>query len=290
MASVDPSGWFIKCGGTALAVLALYVAVALWGPKAPPLPTSRDGAITLLDRYMEEPVPDVLLAGSSLTARLNEGYFDTPDLEVLGLAGGSPITALEVALGRDRLPLIILIEMNILGRSDDPELVRRFSEGSARSWPRPIRSGIAFYERWHHPPPDRNHDNALAASLLRAHASNFDNHIYLERATREWSVPPSQSAIAANLMTLKRLVEAVEARGSRVLFYSLPLAGPLEETVTAKLTSTAAHAAFPQSDQWIDLDGSDAELRWADGVHLDERSAALIAKRIDRFLKDRGGH
>jgi hypothetical protein len=27
-------------------------------------------------------------------------------------------------------------------------------------------------------------------------------------------------------------------------------------------------------------------LRWADGVHLDERSAVMIAQQIDRFLRN----
>ena len=65
--------------------------------------------MTLLDRYVNEPAPSVLLVGSSFTARLEEEYFDTPDLKVLGLSGGSPITALEIALARDNLPKTILV-------------------------------------------------------------------------------------------------------------------------------------------------------------------------------------
>ena len=114
MNPVSPQNWFLKCSIAAGLSLLVYAAIAIAGPKAPPLPTSRDGALTVLDRYMQEPVPVVLLVGSSLTARLNEVYFDTPDLRVIGLAGGSPITALEVALARNRLPKTILIEMNIL--------------------------------------------------------------------------------------------------------------------------------------------------------------------------------
>ena len=154
MTPVSPQSWFLKCSLAAALSLLVYAAIALAGPKAPPLPTSRDGALTILDRYVQEPVPRVLLVGSSLTARLNEEYFNTPNLKVLGLAGGSPITALEVVLARDRLPGTILIEMNILGRGADPALVQKFSGGRAPIWPRPIRSAIAFFERWHHAPPD----------------------------------------------------------------------------------------------------------------------------------------
>ena len=156
MNAISPQDWFLKCGVAAALPLLIYVAVALAGPQAPPLPTSRDGALAVLDRYMQEPVPSVLLVGSSLTTRLNEGSFDTPNLKVVGIAGGSAITALEVALSRDRLPGTVLIEMNILARGENPALVQRFTiDGGGSAWPSPLRSAVAFYERWHHAPPDR---------------------------------------------------------------------------------------------------------------------------------------
>ncbi len=289
MTPVSPQSWFVKCGITAALALLVYAVIALAGPKAPPLPTSRDGALTILDRYVREPVPSVLLVGSSLTTRLNEAYFDTPDLKVLGLAGGSPITALEVALARDQLPGTILIEMNILERGEDPALVRKFSGGAASIWPRPIRSAIAFYERWLHAPPDRRQAKAAAAALLQGPPDDFDNRIYVERAMREWSAAPSDAIITDNLATLQRLVGKIAARGSRVYFYSMPLAGALQDSVTAKAAAAAAHAQFPDDRQWIHLDGGEPDLRWADGVHLDERSAIIIARQIDRFLGDAGG-
>jgi hypothetical protein len=284
MTPVSPQSWFLKCGLAAALSLLVYAAIALAGPKAPPLQTSRDGALTILDRYVQEPVPRVLLVGSSLTARLNEEYFDTPNLKVLGLAGGSPITALEVVLARDRLPGTILIEMNILARGADPALVQKFSGGRAPIWPRPIRSAIAFYERWHHAPPDRARARAIAAALLQGPPSDFDNRIYVERALRELSTAPSDAVMTNNLVTLRRLADKIEARGSRVYFYSLPLSAALQDSVTATATAAAAHAEFSDDRRWIHLDGTKPDLRWADGFHLDERSAIIIARQIDGFL------
>jgi hypothetical protein len=289
MTPVSPQSWFLKCGIAAALALLVYAAIALAGPKAPPLPTSRDGGLTILDRYVQEPVPSVLLVGSSLTARLNEAYFDTPDLKVLGLAGGSPITALKVALARDHLPRTILIEMNILERGEDPGLVQKFSGGSAPIWPRPIRSAIAFYELWLHAPPDRRQAKAAAAALLQGPPSDFDNRIYVERAMREWSTAPSDVIMTENLVTLQRLAEKIAARGSRVYFYSVPVSGALQDSVAARATAAAAHAEFSDDRRWIHLDGEKPDLRWADGVHLDERSAVVIARQIDRFLAGAGG-
>jgi hypothetical protein len=124
----------------------------------------------------------------------------------------------------------------------------------------------------------------VAAALLRAPPSDFDNRIYVERAARELSTAPSNAIITNNLATLQRLVEKFEARGSRVYFYSLPLAGELENSAAAKATAAVAHAGFSDDRQWLHLDGSIPDLRWADGVHLDERSAVIVSQSIDREL------
>jgi hypothetical protein len=174
--------------------------------------------------------------------------------------------------------------MNILGRGADPALVQKLSGGRAPIWPRPIRSAIAFYERWHHAPPDRARARAIAAALLQGPPSDFDNRIYVERALRELSTAPSDAVMTNNLVTLRRLADKIEARGSRVYFYSLPLSAALQDSVTATATAAAAHAEFSDDRRWIHLDGTKPDLRWADGFHLDERSAIIIARQIDGFL------
>jgi hypothetical protein len=289
MNPVSPQIWFLKCGIAAGLSLLVYAAIAIAGPKAPPLPTSRDGALTVLDRYIQEPVPDVLLVGSSLTTRLNEAYFDTPELRVIGLAGGSPITALEVALARNRLPKTILIEMNILVRGEDPVLVRKFSGGATSTWPRPIKSAIALYESWHHAPPDRRQARADAAALLLGPPSNFDSRIYADRALRLSNAEDPTVAVRGNAARVEQLITTIEKRGARVLLYELPYSEPLEGSRSARTTREIVRSKFPEPDRWLHLDFTKSELRWADGVHLDDRSALIVAQSIDRALSSRLG-
>jgi hypothetical protein len=285
MEPISAQGWFVKCGlGLALPLLA-YVAIATGGPKAPPLPTGRDGALEVLDRYNQGPVPDIVLVGSSFTARLKEEYFDAPNLRVLGLAGGSSITAIEVLIGRERLPKIVLIEMNILERGEDPGLVQRFTgSANASSLPHPIRSAVAFYERWIHAPPDRRQAGDMFAAMLEARPSDFDNRVYVDRAMREWSVAPPTADMTKNVATLERLVKQIEERGSLVYFYSLPYAEALQGSVYARATADSAHATFTNDLQWLRLELPLHELRWADGVHLDERSSIVVAKELQKQL------
>jgi hypothetical protein len=284
MEPISAQSWFVKCGlGLALPLLA-YVAIATAGPKAPPLPTGRDGALEVLDRYTQGPIPDIILVGSSFTARLKEEYFDAPNLRVLGLAGGSSITALEVLVGRERLPKIVLIEMNILERGEDPALVQRFTDSAnASTLPRPIKSAVAFYERWLHAPPDRRQADAMVAALLQAQPSNFDNRVYVDRIRREWNASVPAAEITKNAAALERLVRQIEARGSLVYFYSLPYAEDLEASAYARATNRTAHATF-KNNQWLRLELPLHELRWADGVHLDERSSIVVAEELQKQL------
>jgi hypothetical protein len=284
MNSVSSQIWFLKCGIAAGLSLLVYAAIAIEGPQAPPLPTGRDGALTVLNRYMQEPVPGVLLVGSSLTTRLNEAYFDTPGLKVIGVAGGSPITALEVALARNHLPKTILIEMNVLVRGEDPVLVRKFSGGAPSTWPRPIKSAIAFYERWLHAPPDRRQARADAAALLQGPPSDFDSRIYADRALRQSNAEDPTVAVRGNVARMEQLVATIEKRGARVLLYELPYSEQLEGSRSTRTTREIVHSKFPDPDRWLLLDFTRSELRWADGVHLDERSALIIVQSIDRAL------
>ncbi|WP_036053349.1 hypothetical protein [Bradyrhizobium sp. URHD0069] len=283
MEPMSASSWFVKCGAAIALPLLVYAAIAAAGPKAPPLPTGRDGALEVLDRYSQGPVPDIVLVGSSITTRLKEEYFDAPNLKTLGLAGGSSITGLKVLIGRERLPKIVLIEMNMLERGEDPALVQRFTANTS-TLPYPIRAAVAFYERWLHAPPDRHQADSMVAALLQARPSDFDNRVYLDRAMREWSVPASTADMTRNAATLVRLVKQIEARGSLVYFYSLPYAEALQGSDYARATANIAHATFTNELQWLRLELPIHELRWADGVHLDERSAIVVAKELQKQL------
>jgi hypothetical protein len=44
------------------------------------------------------------------------------------------------------------------------------------------------------------------------------------------------------------------------------------------------HVEFPDPGRWLRVDTMTKELRWRDGVHLDERSALIMAQSIERGL------
>ena len=108
-----------------------------------------DRSFQALSRYAFERTPQVVLAGSSMSFRLYEGYFKTP-LRNLSIGGGSPATGLSIISSYRSLPKIILVETNILSRPIDTALVEAFGDNPSEpfKWFRPARGVISSAYYW----------------------------------------------------------------------------------------------------------------------------------------------
>jgi hypothetical protein len=279
--------WLLKCAvSAALLLLACGLATALFGNNLQlPATTTRDGTLITLNRYAREPIPDIVLVGSSLTFRLKEEYFATPRLRNLALAGGSPITGLEIVANQPRLPKLVLIEANVLSRTPDAAIVERYSSRDTEPlFFRPVRTAVAAYENWLHVPLTHAQVSATLDRLLKEPPSDFDSRIYADRALAQFNAQDSVDVTQVNMDRLEQLIASIERRGSRALLFELPYSPPLEESRLANNTRELVHARFPASDRWLHIEYARNDLRWADGVHLDERSAVIVAQSIDRTL------
>jgi hypothetical protein len=281
-----PVRWFAKFGLSALALLLACGLATAWFGNTPQLPstTTRDGTLITLNRYVTEPIPDVVLLGSSLAFRLKEEYFATPALRNLALAAGSPVTGLEIVASQPRLPKIILVETNILSRAADPAVVARYS-GSGSSQPmflRPIRTAIAAYENWNHAPLTHAQAAVALGRLLAQPPSEFDNRIYVERALQQKNAEDPTADVQRNAKRLEELIATLEQRGAQVLLFEAPVSAQLEQSRSARITREIVRARFPDPDRWLRVVFTRSELRWADGAHLDERSAVIMAHAIDQ--------
>jgi hypothetical protein len=280
--------WLARCGLTAVMLLLACGLATAWFGHGLQLPstTTRDGSLITLNRYAREPIPEIVLVGSSLTFRLKEEYFATPRLRNLALAGGSPVTGLEIVVNQPGIPRLVLVEMNVLSRQTDTALVEKYSKnGNAEPvFFRPLRTAVAAYENWHHAPLGHAQASLALSRLLKEPPSDFDSRIYLDRALRQSNAEDPTLAARANVARIEQLIVAIERRGARVLLYELPYSEPLEGSRSAKITREIVHAKFPDPDRWLRVDFTRSELRWADGIHLDERSAVIVAQSIDRDL------
>jgi hypothetical protein len=288
MQPISAAQWLAKCAlGAATLLVACAMATAWFGNGLQlPSTTTRDGTLITLNRYAREPVPDVVLVGSSLAFRLKEEYFATRSLRNLALAGGSPVTGLEIVANRPSLPRIVLVEANVLSRPSETALVERYSRrGNADPlFFRPIRTAIAAYENWLHAPLTHEQAAAALSQLLKQPPSTFDNRIYLERALQQQNADDPTLAVRTNISRIKQLMPAIEQRGARLLLFEVPYSEQIDGSRSATITREIAHAEFADGHRWLQIDPARSELRWADGVHLDERSAVIVAQSIDRAL------
>ena len=279
--------WLVKCGLAAGAALLVCGATTIWVGDRLQLPstTTRDGTLITLNRYVQEPVPDVVLVGSSLTFRLKEEYFETRSLRNLALAGGSPVTGMEVVVEQPRLPRIILVETNLLPRPPDDAVAARYARGQSVKQPffRPIRAAVATYENWHHAPLTHAQFAAAMEHALKQPPSDFDNRIYVDRALKEFDQNPT-SALQPNVDRLAGLVQTARQQGVLVVLFELPYPKEIEATRYVEITRGTVRSRFPDPDQWLQVDVAADELRWLDGVHLDERSAMIVSLSIDKAV------
>jgi hypothetical protein len=193
--------WLIKCGAAAAIVLiACGFATARFGSGLQmPATTTRDGTLITLSRYLREPVPDIVLAGSSITFRLKEEYFATRGLRNLALAGGSPVTGLEIVANQPRLPGVILVEANVLARPIDATLVERYSRGDTEPlFFRPVRAAVAAYEQRLHAPLTHEQVALDLRRLVGQPPGDFDNRIYADRALQQFNAEDPTDAVRAS--------------------------------------------------------------------------------------------
>jgi hypothetical protein len=273
--------WLVKCGaGAALVLIACGFATARFGSGL-----QMDGTLITLSRYLREPVPDVVLVGSSIAFRLKEEYFATRGLRNLALAGGSPVTGLVIVASQPRLPGIILVETNVLARPTDAALVERYSGGDTKPFFfRPVRAAVAAYEQRRHAPLTYEQIAPDLRRLVAQPPSDFDNRIYADRALQQFNAEDPADAAQLNTKRIEELIRIVEQRGARVFLFELPYSEPIEGSRFAATTRKIVQAAFPDSNRWLPIEVSRSELRWADGVHLDERSAVIVTQAMERAL------
>lgn len=292
MQKISMLSWLIKCAGVAaLMLLACYTVKARFGlALQQPAVTTRDGSLVTLNRYVREPTPDIVLVGSSVMWRLKEEYFSRPQVRNLALAGGSPVTSLNILAERRSLPKIILIETNVLTRAPDTTLIERFSGGVGAEtlFLRPVRAATAAYETWNHATPDPAQARAQQDRLLSEPPSSFDNKVYLDRAVEQMNVEDPTKPTRTNVALIRTLIEDLQRRGTRALLIHIPFAPEIEDSRFVRTTKEIVDQAFPDPRLWLPIKPPMSELRWADGVHLDERSALLVVRAIESALAARG--
>jgi hypothetical protein len=289
MALTQPA-WFLKFGTSFAITLAICWTVPRVFDDIPdfPLINTDRAHFRIIDHYFRSPTPRIALAGSSLTARLKEHYFERRDFRNLGLGGGSPLTGLTVLTETSwKRPAVVAVEINIMSRRVDQELVREFHQVD-----RPIATFVSFrtllalnQRRMDGPPPA--FDPARCADVFGSPpAQSLVNHDDTTLIKIEYENPVVADPIRNNVVALKALVTELETDGVKVYLFELPTLPALEATGYVQMTRSAVLEYFGP-DRWLDLKYPGDELRWDDAVHFDDRSAIILACSLERALNSK---
>jgi len=143
---------------------------------------------------------------------------------------------------------------------------------------------VAAYENWLHAPLSHTQVSLALNRLLKQPPSDFDSRVYVDRAVQQSNAEDPTVAVRASVTRIEQLIAAIERRGARVLLYELPTSEQFEGSRSAQITREIAHTKFSDPNRWLRIDFTRSSLRWADGIHLDERSAVIIAQSVDGTL------
>lgn len=298
--------WLLKVSSLCAAVVAMCWTIPQFFKGIPDFPSHTKDELqsAIVDRYLNGPAAPVALTGSSFTMRLREELFHNLDVRNLAFPGGSPLTGVAmietVAANR---PRYIAIETNTLSRDIDRAIVDGMRTSSAQpvNAPmnlRPLRTLAALYQRKLDDRKRFDRDSqsaslqelALEEALLRMAPTAGSHPSVLPHILADWNNPDHDQIIRRNVAELKRIVEKLELQGISVFFYELPLGPDLARSrVTATGRSAIAEAFGFDHSRWLSLDYPLNEIRWTDGAHLDERSAIIMARSLERAIERKVG-
>ncbi|VIO71102.1 hypothetical protein [Bradyrhizobium ivorense] len=270
--------WFLKFGVTAVAAIALLK----WAGDSDvqTVETTTDAQnYAVAARYLNRWTHKTVLVGSSLTFRLSEDYFQSDDVENLSQAGGSPVTGLQVIAGAST-PRLVLVEANVLNRVVDDAILAKLKDRNSNIY-RPVRSAAAYYETLMHPPLEKAQVKAKVDQLIAQPPSDVINSSLVDQTLHEAETMPPAEAVRRGLSDIQKYKAQLESRGAKVLLFHMPYSPRFETTPFAVASTQMAAEAFPDAASWFTIDVDRSQLRWSDGVHLDARSAAMVARAIE---------
>ncbi|WP_354126556.1 hypothetical protein [Bradyrhizobium sp. RT9b] len=235
-------------------------------------------------KYLNRRTHNTVLVGSSLTFRLSENYFRSDDIENLSLAGGSPATGMAIIAGAPT-PKLVLVEANILNRSLDDSFIGRVNDRTFSTF-RPVRSAAAYYETLMHPSLKKEQVRSAVDRLIAQPPSDGVDSDLVQFAINDAAVLPPIDTVRRGLSDIRKYKALLESRGVKVLLFHVPYSLQYEATPFAMFSTQMASEAFPNTASWLPINVDPSQLRWTDGVHLDERSAALVSQSIEKSIEN----
>jgi len=237
-----------------------------------------------------KPVKPGVVVGSSLSARLAETSLKT-DFYNLSLGGDSVFTGLEIVRRSAIRPRVVLIETNMLLREENQSILSNVFCPLV-SQLRPLVPG--FRERYC---PSTLIAGKVGGILIDCAVTAgqricpwqdlfttedrkfvFAKMIDIQKA--DYEVEPRPEQLKGQIEKLKVLVASLEERGSRCIFFEMPIDNSLIKLPVPSAIRNSVREAFPSPKYvWVCPEGNQ-HYETQDGMHLSDPAANTYAEHI----------
>lgn len=259
---------------TFLALALGYSAfIALVPPASPGVTVSQESLnVQTVERYRYRMDAPAVIVGSSLAARFASvgGRACVYDLSI---AGGSPLTGLEVIVQKPVKPRTVLVEINLIDRPVDDRFVTRplwFRQYLPLTWVEnsPVNRLLTALSR-------------LRGSVgpARPQVGALHDSLQLQQTTYDRPIPSEK--LAESLDNLRMKIATLQQSGVKLTFFEMPVHPSLEQRVRARQIRNAIADRFPDIrliSYQVLSDGVD--ITTTDGVHLEEVEAKNVFARL----------
>lgn len=271
--------------GSALAILVLYlVLISLFQPTVTIGPTQWSTNRIRAEHFIYlKDMPDTVIVGSSLSARLQDLYLG-PGIYRLAFSGGSSLTGLAILSKLKTRPKRIVIEANYLYKPLDDQFmdelfppvlsaVRKYVPGLRFEY-QPVNVVVSFAARLL-----EKSEAQKMAKLANPEIREGTLRINIDHQNEF----PEEPDLEKNLVLAKQYVAAFEDTGSTIIFLQMPVHEELAATRSAKTLFSRMRESFPESKyRWLIFDN---RYETTDGLHLIYKDAVEVAGIIRQDLR-----
>jgi len=227
---------------------------------------------------------DTVMVGTSLSARIIRDSI--PTVKSVSFGGCAVEDGLRIILSKGDLPRFILAETNLFFLDGNPELVSKMTEGvmpMLRRWIPSLREQyqpICMLASMMASAADINPQAGTSTVDMDLLNESIEHHIKYD-----WQMPEPQAE--TRMGDMKRLVEMFEAKGTRVLFFEMPVNERLTHLKRYDQTRELMQKTFP-ADRYTYLPFDTTRYVTTDGEHLDYEGQQVFSHYFKGVLPDLG--
>lgn len=265
-------------------LFGIHLAIVLLNPMVGMATHQWQDNVIKAQQFIYAEKSDTVMVGTSLSARIIRDSI--PTVKSVSFGGCAVEDGLRIILSKGDLPRFILAETNLFFLDGNPELVSKMTEGvmpMLRRWIPSLREQyqpICMLASMMASAADINPQAGTSTVDMDLLNESIEHHIKYD-----WQMPEAQAE--TRMGDMKRLVEMFEAKGTRVLFFEMPVNERLTHLKRYDQTRELMQKTFP-ADRYTYLPFDTTRYVTTDGEHLDYEGQQVFSHYFKGVLSDLG--